>query len=183
MESRKIKLAGMFKEIGAFKVGDFILPSGKKSHTFLDCGLATLNSVVLHQICNDINTVCRTNDVEFNCVGGMSLGADSLVGGLLRVYGLVDKNLSGFLLRKSPNKQKPVEGHLEYGHRVLIVEDVTATGNSVQKVVDVVKNAGATVSAILSVIDRDIGAKQRFESQGLKFLSLLTYRELVELLL
>jgi orotate phosphoribosyltransferase len=185
MESRKIKLAGMLKEIEAFKFGDFTLSSGKKSNTYIDCRLATLDSVVLHQICNDINAVCRENGIHFDFVGGMTIGADPIVGGLLRVYGLVDKRLRGFLVRKETKKHgmgNLVEGHLYRGTSALIVEDVTTTGDSTQKVVDVLKGAGVNVAAIVSIVDRGEGAKQRFKDQNIPFFSLLTLQELLELL-
>lgn len=185
MESRKIKLAGMLKEIEAFKTGDFTLSSGKKSNIYVDCRLATLNSTVLHQICNDINAICRENGVQFDCVGGMVVGADPIVGGLLRGYGQSDKGLRGFLVRKETKKHGAgnlIEGHLDYGFHALIVDDVTTTGDSTQKVVDAVKTAGASISAIVTIIDRGEGAKQRFLNQGIPFFSLLTLQELIELL-
>lgn len=181
----RIKLAGMLKDIGAVKTGKFKFASGKESNIYADCRLATLDAITLREISIQMVRLLKTEKLDFNCIGGLTMGADPLVGGMLQRFGDLDHPMKGFLVRKEPKQHgtgQLVEGHLEYGAKAVVVDDVVTSGGSTQKAIDAVRTAGATVTAVAVIIDREEGAKQRFEAAGIPLFSLLTLKELVELL-
>jgi len=175
----------MLKDIGAFRTGTFTLASGKTSNTYVDCRLATLDAITLNEISIQMVRMLRSEKLDFNCVGGLTMGADPLVAGVLQRCGAIEHPMKGFLVRKEPKQHgtgRLVEGHLEYGARAVVVDDVVTSGGSTQKAIEAVRTAGGTVVAVAVIVDREEGAKQRFAEQGIPLLSFLTLKELVEFL-
>jgi orotate phosphoribosyltransferase len=173
----------MLERIEAFRTGEFVLSGGRKSNVYVDCRLATLDSITLNEVTSQLCELLLP--VEFTHVGGMTLGADPLVAGLLQKWGGRERPIRGFLVRKESKghgSNQLFEGHLEFGVKVVVLDDVLSSGGSAQKAVDVVKAAGGSVVAVAAIVDREEGARQRFEVQGIPVLSLLTLKELVELL-
>ncbi len=115
----------------ALKFGDFTLVSGKKSAYYLDGKQITLHSTGLRLVSEGLLDLL--DDVTFDAIGGMSIGADPLIGGVLSCAADRDRSLSGFLVRKEPKghgTQKYLEGPVEPGMNVVIIDDVVTTGGS-----------------------------------------------------
>jgi len=64
------------------------------------------------------------------------------------------------------------------GKRFVILEDVTTTGGSSMKAVEAVRGEGAEVIKVLTMVDRQEGAKEAFAKAGIPFASLITATEL-----
>ncbi|MCS6975381.1 MAG: phosphoribosyltransferase family protein, partial [Gemmatales bacterium] len=91
------------------------------------------------------------------------------------------RKLEGFCVRKeakSHGTQKRIEGRLEPGFRVAIVEDVMTTGGSVLTAIEAVRQAGAEIVGVICLLDRLQGARERIEGMGLRFEPLFTIRDL-----
>jgi orotate phosphoribosyltransferase len=172
-------LAILVKE-KALKTGDFKLASGKRSHYYLDCRNVTLCSEGAHAVGIAVCDVLR--DYNVDAVGGMTMGADPIVGATLAMSSpLFRDGLKGFLVRKEPKTHgtnQLVEGPLCRGDRVAIVEDVTTTGASAMKAVEAVRDMGCTVAIVITLVDRLEGAWDFFTTQGIHFHPLLTIKEL-----
>lgn len=116
----------------------------------------------------------------------MASGAIPLVA--LTVSAMVQKGFietRGFYIRKSANDHGTAR-QIEYrhpitNHRVLIVEDVVTTGGSSLDAVRVLRDAGAIVEDVLTVVDREQGGVEAFAQEGVKLTSLLTAASLREL--
>src|SRR5690606_15662416 len=80
--------------------------------------------------------------------------------------------------KKDYGTAKQMEGRLERGDRVIFVEDVATTGGQALEAVNVLREAGATVLAVIATIDRQEGARENIEAAGLRFESLFTKRDL-----
>jgi len=80
--------------------------------------------------------------------------------------------------KKGYGTGKLVEGKLPEKARVLVVEDIATTGGQVLEAAKVLTRAGATVVRIVCAIDRLEGAREKIESAGLAFESLLTREDL-----
>jgi orotate phosphoribosyltransferase len=110
------------------------------------------------------------------------MGADPIVGAVLAEAGRGARpDLLGFLVRKEAKGHgtgKLVEGPLESGSRVVIVDDVATTGGSSLQAVAAVQAAGCTVDRVIVVLDRLEGASDAFAAQGLDFRALVTIRDL-----
>ena len=73
---------------------------------------------------------------------------------------------------------KQLEGKLERGERVIFVEDVATTGGQALEAVNVLRALGAEIVAVIATIDRQEGARENIEKEGLRFESLFTKRDL-----
>jgi orotate phosphoribosyltransferase len=73
-----------------------------------------------------------------------------------------------------------VEGGLPAGARCLVVEDSMTTGGSALQAIEALREVGATVAAALVVVDREEGAREALDAQGIPLLALFTGRELLD---
>lgn len=176
------RLTELFRE-RALKFGDFTLASGKKAKYYLDGKQITLHAEGLRLVAEGMLAKLQSVTSEpVHAVGGMVIGADPIVGGILATAAESNahKNLTGFLVRKEAKghgTQKYVEGPLQPGQNVVIVEDVVTTGGSSLLAIERVKDFGANVVGVLAIIDRMEGGRQAFESAGYAFDSLLTIKD------
>ncbi len=163
----------------ALKFGDFTLSSGQKSTYYLDGRLITLHAEGLRLIAQGV--LERLEGIEFAAVGGMSLGADPIVGGVLTVAAERGRPLVGFLVRKQAKEhgtRRAVEGPVGPGSSVVIVEDVITTGGSALEAIDRIEELGCRVVAVVGVCDRLQGGAAAFAARGVPFHTLLTIRDL-----
>jgi orotate phosphoribosyltransferase len=108
--------------------GDFTLVSGKKSTYYINGKMTTLHS-------RGLNLSARLllenfSDLEYDGFAGPVIGADPIIGALLALSAERGEEKEGFLIRKEAKghgTQKLVEGKLETGMKVIIVEDVVTT--------------------------------------------------------
>jgi orotate phosphoribosyltransferase len=115
-------------------------------------------------------------------VGGLTLGADPIVGAMLALAGLEDLRLKGFIVRKATKDhgtKSLVEGPLAEGDRVVIVEDVITTGGSSLQAIAAVKDLGCEVSRVLVVVDREEGARENLSKEGYRLENIFTASELL----
>lgn len=159
----------------ALKFGDFTLASGKKSTYYVDKMQVSLHSHGLRLISEAFWDVIQDSDVD--AVGGMTIGADPLVGGVLTLASAAGRDLKGFLVRKEPKghgTKNFIEGPLAAGDRVVILEDVVTTGGSSLLAIDRVQEFGAQVVQVLAIVDRLEGGAANFADRDIPFQSLMT---------
>lgn len=165
----------------ALKWGDFTLASGKKSPFYIDGRLVTLSAEGADCIAEGVLDIMQRYP-EAKAVGGLTMGADPIVGAVLaRANRRNRSDLKGFLVRKATKDHgtgKLVEGPLEPGMSVVIVDDVATTGGSSLQAVDAVIQAGAKVIAVIVVLDRLQGADRNFAERGLNFHALCNATDL-----
>ena len=132
-------------------------------------------------IVEDVTTTggSALKDDNLDYVGGLEMGAVPLAGAIAQLSWLKGHPIAAFFVRKKPKEhgaRLAVEGLAKgeslQGKRVVIVEDVTTTGGSALKAVEAVREAGAEVALVLTMVDRDEGASETFAQAGLAFRSL-----------
>jgi orotate phosphoribosyltransferase len=171
------RLIELFRQ-HALKFGDFTLASGRKSTYYLDGRLITLHAEGLKLIAEGILDLLT--DFDFAAVGGMSIGADPIVGGVLTVAAQRGRPLLGFLVRKEAKEhgtKRMVEGPVQPGSKVVIVDDVITTGGSSLQAIDRALEVGCQVVCAVGVCDRLQGGAEAFSARGIPFRSLLTIRD------
>jgi len=170
----KNTLIALFRE-RALKFGQFTLASGKQAAYYLDGKQITLHSRGLKLVSEGLLDLMMKTEAD--AVGGMSIGADPIVAGVLAEAALRDRDLIGVLIRKEAKghgTNKYVEGPLQPGMKVVIVEDVVTTGGSSLLAVDRIQEFGCEVVQVLAIIDRMEGGAGNFAARNLPFQSLLT---------
>lgn len=154
------QLKKLLKETGAIKFGDFTLASGKKSDFYVDCRKTTLHNQGAKLIGKII--LEKINGIKIDAVGGMTMGADPIIGAVITL-----SDIPGFIVRKKAKEhgtQQKIEGIIDKGYNVLIVEDVATTGKSALQAIEAVEAIGAKVVKVISVVDREEGAAEALKN-------------------
>jgi orotate phosphoribosyltransferase len=169
----------------SFGRGDITLASGRKSDfyfnlkpTMLDAeGVALLAELTLDALAGE----------RIDYVGGLEMGAVPLAGAIAQLSFMRGKPIQAFFVRKKPKDhgaKLSVEGLAPgeslAGKRVVIVEDVTTTGGSAIKAVDAVRDSGAEIVMVFTMVDREEGAADNFREAGLDFRSLFKAAEFLK---
>ncbi len=165
----------------ALRRGTFVLASGRTSHYYVDGRKVTLSADGAAMI--GAGVLAHLSEFSgIAAVGGLTMGADPIVGATLALAPMAGLGeLRGFLVRKEAKTHGTgnlVEGPLEPGSTVAIVDDVATTGGSSIKAVEAVEAIGCKVAVVVVVLDRLEGAAAAFTSRGLPFRPLLTIRDL-----
>jgi orotate phosphoribosyltransferase len=150
--------------------GKVTLSSGKEADYYVDLRRVTLDSVAAPLVGEVMLEL--TKDLDFESVGGLTLGADPVATAMMHVAAKKGRKIDAFVVRKAEKAhglQRRIEGPDVKGKRVLAVEDTSTTGGSVLMAVDALKEAGAIVVGVAVIVER--GAKERVESAGLKYLA------------
>ena len=171
----KERLAELVRELAVIH-GTVTLSSGKEADYYVDLRRATLH----HEASRLIGALLRelTSDLDFDAVGGLTLGADPVATAIMHADG---RPIDAFVVRKEAKKhgmQRRIEGPDITGKRVLVVEDTTTTGNSPLTAVKACKEAGAEVVAVATVVDRATGAADVLKDAGVDYRFLLGLEDL-----
>ena len=156
--------------------GRVTLSSGKEADYYVDLRRATLH----HRAAALIGRLMRelTRDWDYAVVGGLTLGADPVATAIMHAPG---RPIDAFVVRKSVKThglQRLIEGAEVSGRRALVVEDTSTTGGSALTAVRAVRDAGGEVIGVATVVDRDTGAAEAIEGEGLPYRSVLSLADL-----
>ncbi|MCQ4118117.1 orotate phosphoribosyltransferase [Rhodococcus tibetensis] len=151
--------------------GKVTLSSGKEADYYVDLRRATLH----HEAGPLIGKLLRelVSDWDFDAVGGLTMGADPVAMAVMHAAG---RPIDAFVVRKAAKAhgmQRQIEGPDVVGKRVLVVEDTTTTGNSPLTAVKALRDVGAIVVGVATVVDRATGADEVIAAEGLEYRSLL----------
>ena len=164
----------------ALQRGEFVLASGKKASYYLDCRNITLHPQGANVIAEGMLDVMQAAGPLPEAVGGMAIGADPITASIITLAGQRDLPLKGFMVRKEPKGHgtgKQVEGPVQPGDSVVIVEDVITSGGSALKAADAAREFGLDVQCVIAIIDRLAGGAEAFEAKGLELIPLTTIRD------
>ncbi len=165
----------------SFKKGDFTLASGQKSTYYIDGKQTTLDSRGAYLVAR-IFLVMMAADVP-DAIGGLTLGADPIIGSMLSLAGMEDLELKGIIVRKEAKGHgtgQLTEGPLSKGDRVVIIEDVVTTGGSSARAIQAIRDAGGQVTRVLVVVDREQGGRDNLRKIGCRLESIFNIGELLD---
>jgi orotate phosphoribosyltransferase len=152
------------------------LASGQMSKHFVDGKAGLAQAADLRLACQAMHAQVEAAGIEYDAVGGLTLGADHLAVGVALVS---DKRW--FFIRKEPKGRgtgKQIEGaSVGDGSRVVVVEDVVSTGTSMFQAIDVLQAAGANVVAACTLLDRGGHADAKLAERGIPYLPIASYRD------
>ncbi|WP_068149176.1 orotate phosphoribosyltransferase [Rhodococcoides corynebacterioides] len=166
----RAELARLVRDLAVVH-GEVTLSSGKKADYYVDLRRATLHNragALIGVLMREL-----VSDWDFASVGGLTMGADPVALAVMHAPG---RPIDAFVVRKAAKAhgmQRQIEGPNVVGTRVLVVEDTTTTGNSPLTAVRALRDAGAEVVGVATVVDRDTGADAVIAAEGLEYRSLL----------
>lgn len=180
LDDARSRLKQILRERAVIR-GDFVLSSGRRSDYYLDARLVTLSAegsgLVGHVLLSEIT------DSGAQAVAGLAIGADPVVASIAVVAGLMGQSVDGLIVRKEAKNHgtgQRVEGPLKPGMKVAIVEDTVTTGASCLSAARAVQDEGGRIVGVYALIDRDQGARKKFESEGYLYSAVFTHSELLD---
>ena len=179
MDIHRKTLLNLIKE-RAYKKGKFTLSSGKESEHYINCKPVSLscegNALISHLMFEHIED-------KSAAVGGLTLGADPLVCGIAQKAYYSNKHIDALIVRKNPKgygTKEVIEGNKPpKGSIVTVLEDVTTTGGSAIKAVNVLRDAGYIVNRVVAIVDR-IDDHNVWGNNKIEFISLYKLEDIIE---
>ena len=160
--------------------GRVTLSSGREADYYVDLRRITLDAVaspLVGKVMLDL-----TEDLTFDAVGGLTLGADPVAYAIAYASALAGRPLRAFTVRKEAKQHgtgRLIEGPYREGDRVVVIEDVITTGGSALRAVEALRAAGGTVVGVLAVVDREEGGREAIEAAGLPVVALARAADIV----
>jgi orotate phosphoribosyltransferase len=164
-------------DCGALQFGEFTLASGAKSDYYIDIKKASTNPKVLYLISQVMAETMQMKNIRPVRIAGVVLGSVPLAAALSLATGI-----PYIMIRKEKKDHgtgKLIEGDLNPGEKVLVVEDVITTAGSSIKAIHTLRENGAIVENVISVIDREGGGRENLEEIGVAFNPLVKASDLV----
>ena len=153
----KARLLQLVRE-RAYKDGiDIVLASGKRSTFYINGKKVSLHPEGLWLIAKLLLEKLKRYP-KVTAVGGLTIGADPLASAVAALSFETGQNLKAFLVRKEAKGHGTgslIEGDLDQGEHVAILEDTVTTGGSAKKAIDAVLAAGAKPVVVMAIADRE----------------------------
>jgi len=164
------------------RLGEFTLASGARSTLYIDARMTAMSPEGLALI--GPLGIAEFADARWDpdSVGGLTLGADPVSYAIAYASAIARTPIRAFTVRKEAKAHgigKLIEGPFLSSDRVVVIEDVITTGGSALKAITAVRNAGATVIGVLSLVDREEGGRERIEADGFAVRSLARASEII----
>lgn len=179
LSPQKQRLLGIIKRKSLLtEGGPFKLASGAMSDYYLDLkptsfdpeGAALIGEIINGMLAEDVDSI-----------GGLELGAVPIVAAV-SALSVRNRPIKSFVVRKE-NKghgtDKKIDGNFSPNTTVVLIEDVTTRGGSVMQAVRAVRERGATVKRIITIVDRLEGARENLKKEGIELEAIFTTRDLL----
>jgi orotate phosphoribosyltransferase len=174
------KLLDLFCQL-AYQEGDFVLSSGQPSSYYINGKQVTLHPQGALAIGKVLLSLLPS---DTQAVAGLTLGADPIVTAVSVVSAYENRPIPALIIRKEAKghgTRAYIEGPLlPESAKVVVLEDVVTTGKSAMKAVDRLRDAGYVVDEVISLVDRNQGGAEFYQSVGLKFTAVFSIEQIQE---
>lgn len=166
------RLARRIGEVAALS-GQFTLHSGATSSRYFDKYLFEAEPVVLHQVARGLAALLPA---RVDALAGVELGGIALV----TMCSHLTQRPARFIRKQSKGHatKRLIEGGPVGAMRIVVIEDVLSSGDAAAQACQALQAAGAHVSGVVCVIDREEGAAERLQPLGLRVKALYAAREI-----
>ena len=176
----KLQLIKKLYNAGIFSLTDITLKSGKKSPYYCDFRLLISQPELYQEVVEFMCDYLKTLSVEYQHLGSVPIGS------LPFTTSVANKLGKSFVIprgeTKTYGKKCSMEGTLQVGDLVLVLEDVITTGKSVLEAVEIIKNNGGVVKDIVCIFDREEEGEPVIKGQDINFHSILSLSDLIKVL-
>jgi orotate phosphoribosyltransferase len=182
-QQERDELMRIIREL-SYEEREVTLASGRKSNFYFDGKQTTLHARGGLLVGKAFWQEVKQFPGPVHGVGGLTLGADPIATAASIAAQLDGREVAAFIIRKEPKGHGTgqwLEGrkNLPRGSRVVIVEDVTTTGGSSMKAVERAREEGLEVVGIVTLVDREEGAREAIEGAGLPLRAVFTRTQVV----
>lgn len=184
--STRDRLLALIDDLAVVR-GRVTLASGLEADYYLDLRRVTLEHRAAPLVGDVVLDLLETHglldgDQPVQAIGGLTMGADPVATAVMHRAAARDIPLDAFVVRKAAKQYgmgRRVEGPSVEGLNVVALEDTSTTGGSVLEAVNALRDAGAHVVAVVVIVDRDTGAKERVEAEaGVPYLAAISTQDL-----
>lgn len=179
LAKKKLRLSEIIKQ-KSIRKGTFKLASGGTSDYYLDMRPTTFDPEGANLVA-DLVYGMLGDDEDVEAIGGLELGSVPIIIGVcMRSY--PQRPLAGFVVRKEKKghgTDQKIDGNFRPNSTVILLEDVTTKGGSVMQAVRAVRQQGATVKKIITIVDRLEGAAKNLKEEGIDLEAVYTAPELL----
>lgn len=178
--SARDRLLDLIRELAVVH-GRVTLSSGREADYYVDLRRITLHGVAAPLVGQVMLDLLEANGIEADAAGGLTMGADPVGTAMLHAAAARGGRLDSFVVRKQSKAhglQRRIEGPDVTGRRVVVVEDTSTTGGSPLTAVEALREVGADIRAVAVIVDRDSGAREAIEAQGLAYLAAYSLADL-----
>ena len=176
LETQKQELIAALKACGAVRYGDFKLASGKKSKYYIDIKKASTDPKTLKLIARQ--AAFRIKQMDVNIIAGVELGGVPLATAVS-----METELPLLIVRKAVKDygtKSRFVGDIRPEDKLVMLEDVTTSGGSVMNAIEVIRETGANIKYVISVVDREEGAKENLKEAGTELVPLVSASDLIK---
>ncbi len=173
MNNEKKELIELLINKEVVKFGKFILSSGKESDYYVNMKMAITDPKILKTIAKIVSSQIREERIDK--IAGPALGAVPIATAIS-----LESEIPMLMIRKAKKgygTSQLIEGTLQEGDSIVVVEDVTTTGNSLLKTIRAIKENGGNVKRAVVVVDRDEGAIENLKNEGILLEPLLSIND------
>ena len=174
-------LAKALFELGALRLGDFTLPSGKHSSYDIDLRLVpSYPDVYTTVLAAYVELVDRVVANGFDVIAGVAIAGLTMSSPLA----IMLKKPMMYVRKQGESRglNRLVEGVSAPGSRVLIIDDLVSTGNSMVSATNALRSKGYRVTDTAVLVDRLEGGKKKLAGIGVKLNSFVTIKDLLQAL-
>lgn len=180
--STELQSLAVLLRANSVRTGDFLLASGRRSSYYIDARRTTMTG--RGQVLIGRLGLAALDQAEWkaSAVGGLTLGADPVAYAIAHAAAAAGRQLDAFTVRKEPKGHgagRLVEGPVEPGASVVVVEDVVTTGASALRAISALTDFGARVRGVLAVVDREEGGREQIEAAGHTLVTLFRVSDLL----
>jgi orotate phosphoribosyltransferase len=171
MDNRELIQA--LRDAEAVQFGEFELSHGGTSEYYIDKYVFETDPRCLRLI-----AAAFADRIDDETLAGVALGAVPLVAATA-----VETDTPYLIVRKAAKEYgtgNRIEGKLDPGAEVVVLEDIATTGQSALDAVEALRDAGAVVDRVLVVVDREEGARERLAEHDIDLEAVVTASELLE---
>lgn len=185
MEKRLQRLIDVLyaRSFGYDPKGGYLLSSGKRSDVYIDVKKTVLSAEGMELTGRAVYERIKNEHVDG--IGGLTLGADPIAYAGALISGQNGKSVEVFIVRKEPKKHgltRAIEGNLDAGSRVVIIEDVITTGASTLKAIESSREAGFEIIKVLALVDRQEGGSEEIKrASGCEVEAIFTKKNLLDI--
>lgn len=158
----------------------FVLASGKTSYYYFNCKPTTLDPEGMNLIGEILFSMLQETDVT--AAGGLTLGADPMANALSVISFQRGKPIKSFIVRKEKKDHgtmSAIEGNVNPGEVVAILDDVITTGGSTITAIERAREAGLVVERAIALIDREEGGRENILAHCPRVDAILTRSEIM----
>ncbi|MDP2269022.1 MAG: orotate phosphoribosyltransferase [Deltaproteobacteria bacterium] len=184
LQEMKNRLAKIILE-KSFRYRDnppFTLASGRTSNYYFNCKPTTLDPEGMNLIGMIIFAMLADTDVA--AAGGLTLGADPIANALSLISYQQGRPIKSFVIRKEVKEhgtKSAVEGEMQPGEKVVIIDDVITTGGSTLTAIERAREAGLIIDRVVALIDREEGGRENIIRQVARVEAVFTRSDIMSL--